>query len=86
MACGTPAVVSEACGCVPDLIEPGITGFSYPKGDISALAECLRKMAAMKQTGHDWRPALAAKLKSFSVEACTAGTLDAVRTVMARRH
>jgi glycosyltransferase involved in cell wall biosynthesis len=85
MACGTPAIVSEACGCAPDLIEPGATGFTFPTGDITALAVCLQRMAALKQAGHDWLPALARKLDDYSVEACTAGTLEAVRTVVARQ-
>ena len=38
MACGTPAIVSDAVGCAPDLIEDGKTGFSYACGDVAALA------------------------------------------------
>jgi glycosyltransferase involved in cell wall biosynthesis len=41
-ACGTPAIASNACGCVEDLIEEGETGFSFPSGDVAALADRLR--------------------------------------------
>ncbi len=41
-ACGTPAVASDACGCVEDLIVEGETGFSFPSGDVAALADRLR--------------------------------------------
>lgn len=78
MACGTPAIVSQACGCEPDLIESGRTGYSFPLGDVSALTECLRQFAAAYQAGHDWRPALAAKLSHYSVTTCTQGTLRAL--------
>jgi glycosyltransferase involved in cell wall biosynthesis len=45
MACGLPAIVSDAVGCVPDLIIQDITGFSYPYGDISTLAKCMQYVA-----------------------------------------
>ena len=86
MACGTPVIVSESCGCAPDLVEPGVTGFTYPTGDVTALAEQLTRMATLKRSGHDWRPALKKKLESYSVEACTAGTLAAVESVIATRR
>lgn len=84
MACGTPAIVSDACGCAPDLIDEGATGFTYPTGDIAALARRLSRMAEMKQAGHDWRPALSRKMEKYSVGTCTAGTLAAVRRVIAK--
>ena len=34
MAVGTPCVVSDAVGCAPDLVEPGIDGEIYPATDI----------------------------------------------------
>jgi glycosyltransferase involved in cell wall biosynthesis len=37
-ACGAPAVVSDAVGCAPDLIRPGVTGDTFPVGDVDALA------------------------------------------------
>jgi glycosyltransferase involved in cell wall biosynthesis len=39
MACGRPAIVSDAAGCTPDLIREGQTGFSYPAGDVSELRD-----------------------------------------------
>ena len=37
-----PAIASNACGCVEDLIVEGETGFSFPSGDVAALADRLR--------------------------------------------
>lgn len=81
MACGTPAIVSDACGCAPDLIDEG-TGFSFPVGNISALAECLNQMAQLKKVEHNWQPALSQKLLQYSVEACVKGTLVAMGEVL----
>lgn len=44
---GCPVVVSDICGCVPELVLTGNTGFSYPSGDVPALAEAMLAVAAM---------------------------------------
>ncbi|HET7235850.1 MAG TPA: glycosyltransferase family 4 protein [Actinomycetota bacterium] len=44
-ASGTPAIVSTACGAVDDLIREGETGFTYPPGDVAALAGHLEALA-----------------------------------------
>lgn len=46
MACGVPAVVSDAVGCGPDLIEPGLTGERFPLGDVAALARSIESVLA----------------------------------------
>jgi glycosyltransferase involved in cell wall biosynthesis len=38
---GCPAVVSDRCGCVPELVVEGETGLSFPAGDVDALARAL---------------------------------------------
>lgn len=40
MACGKP-VVATSVGCVPDLIEEGVTGYMLPPGDLERLADRL---------------------------------------------
>lgn len=37
MAAGKPVLVSDACGCVPDLVEEGITGYQFKSGDLLSL-------------------------------------------------
>ncbi len=44
---GCPVVVSDICGCVPELVLHGKTGYSYPSGDIPALTEAMFAVAAM---------------------------------------
>jgi glycosyltransferase involved in cell wall biosynthesis len=38
---GCPVVVSNVCGCVPDLVIDGVTGYSFEVGDIEALARAM---------------------------------------------
>ncbi len=45
MASGLPVLVSERCGCAPDLVKPGVNGFTFDPYDIDALAGHMPKMA-----------------------------------------
>lgn len=38
---GCPAVVSNVCGCVPDLVVDGVTGYSFEVGDVEALSRAM---------------------------------------------
>lgn len=42
MACGCPCIVSTDVGSHADLITNGVEGFTYPVGDVPALAACLK--------------------------------------------
>jgi glycosyltransferase involved in cell wall biosynthesis len=44
---GCPAIVSDCCGCVPELIAQGKTGFSFEAGNVSELRDTL--LLAMRQ-------------------------------------
>ncbi len=50
LACGCPAIISDQCGCAPDLskIFPNLT---YPSGDIEALTAAIHKL-----TGASYKP------------------------------
>lgn len=41
MAAGLPVVVTDDCGCAPDLVRNGENGFVYPTGDVAALRSAL---------------------------------------------
>jgi glycosyltransferase involved in cell wall biosynthesis len=45
MAAGLPILVSRTCGCVPDLVQEGINGFTFDPTDSSELAELMSKIA-----------------------------------------
>jgi glycosyltransferase involved in cell wall biosynthesis len=44
---GCPVVVSNVCGCVPDLVIDGITGYSFEVGDIAALSQAMLSATEM---------------------------------------
>jgi len=77
MACGKPAIVSEACGCEPDLIVQGETGYSFKLGDIKALADCLRRFG--KNRDQDWSGKVRRKVAEYSMVQATEGLMKAIR-------
>jgi glycosyltransferase involved in cell wall biosynthesis len=38
---GCPVVVSDVCGCVPELVIDGVTGYSFRAGDVGALSRAM---------------------------------------------
>jgi glycosyltransferase involved in cell wall biosynthesis len=84
MSAGLPALVSESAGCAPDLVVHGETGFVFPCGQVSALARL------MQCGGRDALAALgrraAIRIQSYSPDAAAAGTVAAVRELVARRR
>jgi glycosyltransferase involved in cell wall biosynthesis len=44
---GCPVVVSNVCGCVPDLVIDGVTGYSFEAGNVEDLLGALRSVIKM---------------------------------------
>lgn len=75
MACGVPAVVSDAVGCGPDLIEDGQTGAIFPLDDIPALARAIETVLAFDPART--RDALAARMATYSPNRTAQGIIEA---------
>src|SRR5690606_29797429 len=68
MACGLPAIVSDAVGCADDLIDAD-TGLTVPVGDTAALARALLVMARRLRTHRgQMRSAALATVSRYSCE------------------
>jgi glycosyltransferase involved in cell wall biosynthesis len=48
MASGLPVLVSERCGCAPDLVENGRNGFSFDPFDVTQMADRMLLLARME--------------------------------------
>ena len=79
MACGIPAIVSDAVGCGPDLIDPGSTGATFPFGDVAALASTMEKVLALDP--ERTRRHLADKMALYSPARAAAAVVDAATTL-----
>jgi len=47
MAAGLPVLVSNRCGCAPDLVEEGGNGFTFDPYDVDGLARLMFRMSAL---------------------------------------
>jgi len=80
MACGVPAVVSDAAGCSEDLIVSGKTGEIYPMGDLPRLALAIAKTAGMRETPGS-REELQKTMSVYSLETSLEGIREAVSSL-----
>ncbi len=53
MAGGLPVIVSERCGCAPDLVKAGENGWTFDPLDVNSLAASLSRVAAMTEAERD---------------------------------
>lgn len=81
MACGLPAVVSDAVGCGPDLIEEGATGAVFPLGDMAGFARAIERVLDLDPSSR--RAAISAKMAVYSPERTAQGIMDAAAAVAA---
>lgn len=49
MASGLPVLVSNRCGCAPDLVVNGLNGFTFDPSDIEAIAQVMKSMATLPE-------------------------------------
>jgi len=80
MACGVPAIASDAVGCAPDLIDEGSTGWTFPLNDVASLAQLLISFRAID------RNALRRKCEFYSMEHATEGLQKAVEAITGRER
>jgi len=76
MACGVPAVVSDAVGCGPDLVEPGVTGACFLLGDIAGLAKAIETVLSLDTT--PTRARVQERIAAYSPAAAAAGIVEGV--------
>ena len=46
---GCPVVVADRCGCVPELVIEGVSGYTFKVGDVAGLKAVMIKAAALSQ-------------------------------------
>lgn len=81
MSAGLPILASTACGCVPDLVFPGVNGWTFSPRDEAALAEAIRALAT--DEGRRARMGKASKeiIAPWSLERWARALSDCIHTV-----
>lgn len=86
MTYGRPCLVSDRVGCGPDLIVPGETGFTFPVGNVNAMAklmtECVSSPEVLLALGERARR----QMDRHSVEVATEGVRRALERVTRRSY
>lgn len=67
MAAGLPVVVSDACGCAPDLVTEN-SGFVFPASDEESLAALLDRLATLRE--EDWNKMSASSRERIASFGC----------------
>lgn len=73
LACGRPVVVSDACGCAPDLAGDGSAGRVFPAGDVPALSRAIESLLGEPPAAE----AIRRRSERFSLDAAAQGILEA---------
>jgi glycosyltransferase involved in cell wall biosynthesis len=80
MAAGLPVLVSSACGCVPQLVHPGINGFRFDPGTSSSIAAVITQFMNLQPIQRRRMGQASRRLVSgFGPEAFAAGLTAAVQ-------
>ena len=74
LACGRPIVVTDACGCAPDLAADGTAGRVVPVGDHNALASAIQAVSENSCL----EDAIGRKAQAYSVAAAVNGMMMAL--------
>jgi glycosyltransferase involved in cell wall biosynthesis len=80
LACSTPIVVSDACGCAPDLAADNVAGATYAMGDVQALAYRLSGLLEHPPSADQ----IARKISQYSVPSAADG-IQAAALAIARK-
>jgi 1,2-diacylglycerol 3-alpha-glucosyltransferase len=85
MASGLPVLVSNRCGCAPDLVRNGINGFTFDPCDVEQLAGLMRRVAAMNDGERDAMGAAGRRIiADWGPERFADGLMQAVAVALRR--
>ncbi|WP_266366601.1 glycosyltransferase family 4 protein [Tellurirhabdus rosea] len=76
MACGLPVLVSDRCGCAPDLVENGRNGFTFAPDQPAQLTEALRQLVKQPDLARQMGEQSAAMIEPYSLQHVAAQMLQ----------
>ena len=84
MAAGLPVLVSERCGCAPDLVQDGVNGFTFDPYDVDRLADLMLKVSSDQCDREAMGQASRAIIKDWGPERFADGLMQAVAVARSR--
>ena len=85
MVCGLPVVASDQIGAAHDLVREGLTGYTYPCGDVGKLAATLRELLPDGERLRKMGAAARQRMTTWSPRENAEATLRAVEKVVAAK-
>jgi len=82
LAAGLPALVSNKCGCYPELIVEQVNGFGFDPSNVNQLADLMRKMSAGEVDLNQMSQSAKAHIQQFSPDAFGLGFKKSVQCVV----
>ncbi|MGH9821893.1 MAG: glycosyltransferase, partial [Blastocatellia bacterium] len=86
MVSGLPAIVSDRVGCAPDLIEEGVTGYTFPFGNVESLASLMVEPGSSREKMRSMGQNARAKIRNYSLELAVEGTVEAVKYTLDKKR
>jgi glycosyltransferase involved in cell wall biosynthesis len=75
---GLPAIVSQAVGCAPDLVNPGVTGDIFETDSVLSLSEAIKRSLSLIHR-YDIRIKCRQKVSAYSIDKAAEGIARAYR-------
>lgn len=82
MASGLPCIVSDSCGCAADMIIQGETGYIYPCGNVTALAQAMDSLCGNREKQLRMGEAARALSSEFDIDK----TVTALKEALGSMH
>jgi glycosyltransferase involved in cell wall biosynthesis len=80
---GCPVVVSNRCGCIPELVEDGVTGYVFKCGDVGDLTDKLLAVPKVFSDSEATAGRCLERISNFSPERAAEQILDGCEVVLA---
>ena len=84
-ACGLPLILSDRCGCVPELCIPGMNGFVFESGDSEKLCEYMGRISHGSVNLRAFGKKSTELVSSFSLESWALKVLEIKLLILSKR-
>ena len=82
MASGLPVLVSNRCGCAPDLVRQGVNGFTFDPYDVEQLAQLMLRLSALNSQLSTMAAASRRIISNWGPDRFASGLQQAVETAL----
>lgn len=84
LACGLPVLVSDRCGCVPELVIDGVNGFRFDPYDVADISRRMKQISAPDFPLAELRKSSLALIAQWGPERFGQGVTEAVVAALAQ--